>query len=74
MASLPWSEDACTASMIRTSWCACYVCLRVLLDQLLQYEPLSEDEDEATDYSSSDNETVGKKLFKTAHAKEVSMW
>ena len=48
-------------------------CLRVLLDQLLQYEPASEDEEEATDYSSSENETVDKKLFKTSHTKEVSL-
>lgn len=34
----------------------CPSCCRVLLDQLLQYEPLSGEEEEATDYSGSEDE------------------
>ena len=50
--------------------CICFP--RVLLDQLLQYEPVSDDEEEVTDYSSSEEEAVDKKLFRAPHGKEVS--
>ena len=54
-----------------------FVCVfvsRVLLDQLLQYEPVSEDDEEATDYSSSENETVDKKSLKATHTKVRTVW
>lgn len=34
--------------------------IRVLLDQLLQYEPVSDDEETMTSYSASDDETADK--------------
>jgi len=43
------------------------------LDQLLQYEPVSEDEEEVTDYSSSEEEAVDKKLSRAHHGKEVRL-
>ena len=37
------------------------------MDQLLQYEPMSGDEDEVTDYSGSEGEEVDKHTFKQVH-------
>lgn len=45
---------------------------RVLLDQLLQYEPMSGEEEEVTDYSTSEDESGNIRMHRPAHPKQVS--
>lgn len=45
---------------------------RVLLDQLLQYEPVSDEEEEVTDYSTSEDETIDSRTCRPAPSKQVS--
>lgn len=55
--------------------CSCYsfFYFRVLLDQLLQYEPISDEEEEVTDYSSDEDAASESKPYRALPSKQVGL-